>query len=327
MKYDLYFHNDFDGKAAAAIVLAFLESRGDRVEYYVPMDHAADHGRGAGYFNENFFKGKNPGIVLDYRYHPGAAWWFDHHPTAFRTEAWRKRFRSDERHRLDPSYISACHLVYDSLRRDFGWKPLSHLKELAKWLDVVDGARYASAEQVIRFREPALQVALYADRGTEREREARWFIGLLAHRPLAAIAAEPKIKKFVAAFRTRLVAGLAFSKKNIVVDGRVGTLDISGRNLRSIKEGLRFAPFYFYPTLESSIRITEKDGRFNLGWGVNPWRKNNNRLDIGKILKEYYGGGGHRNAGGAGFKTHADAMNAIAELVVMANQNNSVEKR
>ena len=38
MTYDLYFHNDFDGHASAAVMLSFLGGRGDRIGHFVPVD-------------------------------------------------------------------------------------------------------------------------------------------------------------------------------------------------------------------------------------------------------------------------------------------------
>src|SRR5581483_7562722 len=96
MKYDIYFHNDFDGRAAAAIMLAFLRSRGDDAEHFVPLGYEMQDA----YLKENFFathklfKGKrNPPIIVDFAFHPKAAWWFDHHPTTFKREEWREKFK------------------------------------------------------------------------------------------------------------------------------------------------------------------------------------------------------------------------------------------
>src|SRR5579859_7809019 len=126
MKYDIYFHNDFDGRAASAVMLAFLRSRGDDIEHYVPVRYdLIPQWRDEKFFEKHrLFKGRhNPAIIVDFPFHPSAAFWFDHHLTPFRKPGWEKKFKSDKSHRYDDTYRSACALVYDSLKKDFAWKP------------------------------------------------------------------------------------------------------------------------------------------------------------------------------------------------------------
>ena len=145
MLYDVYFHDDFDGRASAAVMLAFLWSRGDDIEHYIPVKYdVIPKWRDERFLEKNkLFKGKhNPAIIVDFPFHPQAAFWFDHHLTPFRKPGWEKKFKPDRERRYDDSYRSACHLVYDSLREGFGWKPPAHLRELVKWLNVIDFAGY-----------------------------------------------------------------------------------------------------------------------------------------------------------------------------------------
>src|SRR5271170_6585603 len=170
MNYDISFHNDFDGRASAAIVLAFLRSRGDDIEHYVPIKYDII----PQWLNEKFLEKHkifrdgqrarhNPAIIVDFPFHPQAAFWFDHHIRPFRKPGWEKKFKPDESHRFAPEYRSACHLVYDSLSEGFGWKPPAHLRELVKWLDIIDFANYKSAKQTIEMKEPALQANVFIE--------------------------------------------------------------------------------------------------------------------------------------------------------------------
>ncbi len=86
MKYDIYFHNDFDGRASAAVMLAFLRSRGDDIEHYIPIKYDVIPKWIDDKFLEKnkLFKGKHsPAIIVDFPYHPQAAFWFDHHIRPF----------------------------------------------------------------------------------------------------------------------------------------------------------------------------------------------------------------------------------------------------
>ena len=133
MTYDIYFHNDFDGRAAAAVMLSFLRSRGDDIEHFIPINYnILDSYLEEDFFAKNrLFRGKhNPAIVVDFAFHPKAAWWFDHHPTVIRKKAWVKKLKSTKFWHYNPEYASCCGQVVSVLRKEFGWKPRSHFKEL-----------------------------------------------------------------------------------------------------------------------------------------------------------------------------------------------------
>ncbi len=89
----------------------------------------------------------------------------DHHVRPFRKEGWEGKFKPDSAHRFEDSYRSACHLVYDSLREGFDWKPPAHLRDLVKWLNVIDFADYKSAEQTSAMKEPAIQANVFIENG------------------------------------------------------------------------------------------------------------------------------------------------------------------
>src|SRR5271155_4749866 len=109
MLYDIYFHNDFDGRASAAVMLAFLRSRGDDIEHFIPVKYdIIPVGTKKQWLDDKFleknklFRGKhNPAIIVDFPYHPQAAFWFDHHLRPFRKPGWEKKFKSDREHRYD----------------------------------------------------------------------------------------------------------------------------------------------------------------------------------------------------------------------------------
>ena len=133
MTYDLYFHNDFDGWASAAVMVSFFECRGDRIGHFVPVDFdLQSQWLDDDFFtNHRLFKGRrNAPVVLDFPFHPGTAFWFDHHLSPFKKEAWRKSSVSDKTHAYRPQYFSCCHMTYDMLKRNFKWRPPAYFKQL-----------------------------------------------------------------------------------------------------------------------------------------------------------------------------------------------------
>jgi hypothetical protein len=315
MQYDIYFHNDFDGRASAAVMLDFLRKRGDDIEHYtaVDFDMQAEYLKDDFFAAHRFFRGKrNPAIVVDFSFHSKAAFWFDHHPTAFKRDDWKKKFRQSKFHQWHPEYLSCCHEVMDRLKEDFSYRPPAHIRELAKWLDVVDGARYDSAKQTIEKKEPALQLNAYVENDLHGAKDDERFIRTLSEHPMAAIIKDPAIKKSIQNDKRATKTGLNYYKKNLKIYGAVAGIILPSSEFGS----LRFAPYYLHPKLLYFGRITKKNKFFTLSFGVNPWRRKENDVHIGEFLKTHFpGAGGHHDVGGAEFKTKKDAERAMEEIV------------
>lgn len=314
MTYDIYFHNDFDGRASAAVLLAFLRERGDRIAHYVSVNFDSM----PQWLDEKFFKkhklftGKrNPAIVVDFPYHPKAAWWFDHHLTAFKKAPWQKKFRPDKFHHHDPSYASACHLVMASLQKSFGWSPPRHIRELAKWLDVIDGAGYTSARQTILMKEPALQANNFIESRTDSKKITLWTIRFLSQKSIEKYADAPIVKESMQGIRRKTAVAVKFYKKNINILGKVMFVDLASVDLG---EAGHYAPYYLYPRFVYLVRFRQKQNFFHIGVSANPWRRSENKIHIGELLRKY-GGGGHKNVGGVEFKTRAKAERAVRDII------------
>lgn len=315
MKYDIYFHDDFDGRASAAVMLSFLHSRGDKIEHFVPVNFdIQDQWLKEGFFKKHkFFRGKrNPAIVVDFLYHPKAAFWFDHHPTTFKRWDWEKKFRPNKFRNWDPEYPSCCSQVFSKLVKHFGFKPPRHLKELAKWLDIVDGARYKSARQVIEMKEPALQIAEFIDRESTKSSLA-WLIELLAQKSVKKVSRLPKIRKTVGKMHAEMKKARNYCGKTMKIFGKVAVVDAS-KNI-SFREQLRFMPFYLRSDIAYAIRIKKIGKKPAISFGANPWRPRSNKIDIGKFLKEHFNGGGHKVVGGAEFRNRKALEKAVSEII------------
>jgi hypothetical protein len=318
MIYDLYFHNDFDGWASASVMLSFLEGRGDRIGHFVPVDFDLQ----AQWLNEDFFakhrlfKGEHHmPVVLDFPFHPHAAFWFDHHLSPFKKETWQKKFREDKTHVYRPQYFSCCHMAYDTLKRNFKWHPPAYFDGLVTWLDVIDGARYASAEQTILMKEPAFAVDNFIDQQRGNPERAEWLIRLLSMHPLVSVAKIPEIATIGRKVRKQAALNLAFYKKNLIARGNVAFIDLT----RHQGKMLRYAPYYLFPEIRYSIRASMKGRLYHLGVGENPWIKNKGKIDIGMLVKKY-GGGGHLTVGATDLKTREEAERAKEEIVEILNK-------
>lgn len=322
--YDVFFHDDFDGRASAAVFLDFLKSRGSKIGRFIPVEHdlketwiksnALDLVAGT--------KKRNPAIVVDFPYHPQAAFWYDHHPTAFRLPEWQKAFQQTPFKRLDASYPSACHLVIDALDQEFGYVPPAHIKELGKWLDVVDGARYDNPFQTIALREPALQIDAYlgvVGRSTYSGQGGRepvlWLIEALAKTPLSKIAKDPRVQEALASVKDETRQSLSFYRRNLKVKGGVGVIDTTDLTTRR----LRYAPYYIAPHSVFAVTVTSRgESHWIVMVGVNPWKRDRSSFDIGALLTRF-GGGGHPYAGAVELKSRADVDRVTDYFVSLFN--------
>lgn len=315
MVYDIYFHNDFDGAASAALLTDFLGKRGDKIGRYFAVGH--------GSFNKNRWlalKFKNPAAVVDFLYHPSAAFWFDHHPTTFLRKEWRRKFKPSRFHCWKADYFSAYHLVFDSLIKNFGYRPSRYFRELVVWVDIDDGARYDSAEQTIKLKESALRVSVFIERNAEKTAVLIKLIKILGKQSLRRIADRPEIKNAVRKFREETKAVLKFYERNLRIFGKVGFADLSGSNLVEMP----FAPFYLRPELSYRLFLKRDGEKFRLSASFNPWSKKKNKIDIGKFLREKYGGGGHYNVGGVSNLYDIKKARKMAdEIIDFLNKNGS----
>jgi hypothetical protein len=309
MTYDIYFHNDFDGRASAAVMLAFLRERGDDIERYVSMTY----GKESAWYNEDFFtqQGKNPVIVVDFTYHPKAAWWFDHHASTFKKPEWKSRYQKDKQHQLSPEYPSCCGLVQAALQKNFGWKPPRHFAAFVKSADMLDGAGYRSARQTIEMKGADLQMNAFIEGFPHTEKEDRLIVELMSKYPLANIVKHPTVAKALAKLNKKVAKSLELHRKNIRVSHNITFIDLKDDPMNGL---LRYAPYYLYPKTKFAIRMRPKGKLWYLGVGVNPWRKPANYPDLGALMRRYHGGG-HKGIGATEFHSKKEAMKAVGEII------------
>lgn len=308
MDYDIYFHNDFDGVASSAVMLSFLRSRGDDIENFHPLNFKikAEWPR---------FTFKNPAIIVDFLYHPKAAFWFDHHPTTFLRDSWKKKFKSSKWLHWGIKYASCCHLALDELAKHYNFKPPRHLKELARWLDVIDGANYKSARQAILKKEPALRLGACIDKKSGDNNFLVWLIKFLSNNSIKSSLKAPEVKNILQSAMREEKLSLGFYEKNIKSFGKISFVDISGKQVSE----LNMAPFYFRPRSRYSIALKGGGNFFHLMVGVNPWRRRETKIHIGRLM-EKYGGGGHKVVGAADFQSREKIDEAVEQIIGILNK-------
>ena len=194
MKVRICFHDKcFDGASSAAIFSRFYHERiNPEAEFlYTGMTHKA-----SAPFEDGTFDGDENAIV-DFKYSssPLLTWWFDHHQSAFLKPEDAEHFKHDHSGKkfYDPTYKSCTKLLADIASSKFGFdaKPLA---DLIKWGDIIDGAQFASAEEAVGLKEPAMQLALVIEAAPEPYLVPR-IIPDLSELSLAEMVQLPLVKK------------------------------------------------------------------------------------------------------------------------------------
>jgi hypothetical protein len=280
----------FDGAASAAVFTRFLR------ETSPDLAHAPVSYKGLLYEPNAPPPGQKlrPGAInaiLDYRYSTSEllTWYFDHHVSAFQEAGTEAHFRRDASGKKfhDGAYGSCTQLVIDIARERFDWQA-PDLAELVRWSDIIDAARFESAEAASSFEEPAMAIAAVVQEQGDDALCAQ-VIPLLASRPLAEIAAMPIIASRLAPIKSRHEA----LKKRMGETGEqrrdVAFFDLADAPTDTVA---KFVGYLLFPTAQYSVVLSRNSKRIKVSVGFNPWARRPRAHHIASIC-ERYGGGGH----------------------------------
>ena len=321
MQVRVFYHDKcFDGACSASLFTRFHRecfggSAGAEYEY-----HGLVHRAGA-LFDERDFVGDENAIV-DFKYSASEkiTWWFDHHLSAFLTPEdnadylARKASGADGGRKFyDASYVSCTGFIADIAAAKFGFD-VSKLGELIKWANIVDGAKYESAEAAVEMAEPAMQLTAVIESAGEDGIVQR-MIPLLTEMSLGEVLAQPFVAERLPGLMERHWAGVQLIKERAKCEGGVISFDITDQPTEGYN---KFIPYYLHPEGTYNVGLSKSSFRTKVAVGTNPWTK----VPASKLVNlaaicERYGGGGHARVGAISFPAdrEEDARRAAAEIV------------
>lgn len=310
MLFNFYFHGDFDGRAAAAIALWFLKKNGDRVRKYTPVDYELIKE----WVRPHFFSKRSAGAkvaIFDFPFHPQATIWYDHHETPFRNPAWAKVFKPSPFKQWNPEYKSCASQTLDRLSEAFQVKPPRHLKDLAYWGDMIDGAMYRSAKQAHFGQAAALKVMDFMDAPENKGKSLGWLIKLMSEQPLEKVARHPRVYSRTVELNQEKKTSLSFYRAHTKLLGQVAYVDET--KARTVR--LRFVPVMIYPRAKYVVRRRLSGGWYHFSVGVNPWNIPSKHPNLGDLMKRY-GGGGHKKIGATDFPEDQGRADRITKEII-----------
>src|SRR5665213_3142025 len=267
----IFYHDKcFDGACSASVFTRFHRECFGKVDQY---DYRGLVHRAGALFDESeFIGGENAIVDFKYSASPKVTWWFDHHLSAFLTPEDQKDFergQADGSQRMrkfyDPKYVSCTSLIADVARLNFGFDT-SPLAELIEWADIVDGAKYQSAQAAVEMAAPAMKLTMVIE--SSGEGFVPRVIPLLTEMSLQDVLDQPFVQAQLGPLMERHVAGIQLLRERTVLDRGVVTFDITDQ----LAEGYnKFIPYYLHPAATYNVGLSRSSFRTKVGVGTNPW--------------------------------------------------------
>ncbi|HVZ84347.1 MAG TPA: DHH family phosphoesterase [Terracidiphilus sp.] len=326
MRVRVFYHDKcFDGACSASLFTRFHReciAKGAAYEY-----HGLVHRAGA-LFDESEFTGDENAIV-DFKYSPSPkiTWWFDHHQSAFLTEADHQHFLACQRDPacaarkfFNPDYTSCTKFLADIGAEKFGFDT-APMADMIHWANIVDGALYDSPEQAVEMPAPAMKLTLIIE-STQDPAFIPRLIPLLTEMPLSEVLEQDFVAPLLPPLLERHQEAIKLIRERS--EEKDGTIffDITDHLLEGFN---KFIPYYLHPQATYSIGLSKSSFRTKVAVGSNPWTK----ADPAKMVNlaqvcERYGGGGHARVGAISFPPDRadEARKAAAEIVAELRAKN-----
>lgn len=316
----LYHDNCFDGLASAAVFSTFYRRKvapGADIEYE-GLTHKAGQRIG-----EELF-GSHENVIVDFKYSASnkLTWWFDHHESAFLSEADELHFRRDQSGRKfhDPSFKSCTKFIASVTRNTFGFEDPG-LKELIHWADIIDGAQFPSAQFAVELKEPAMRLMTVIE-ATHDPNLLHRIIGLMQQKPIADVLNEPEVRStFEGLYENHLKTIDLMRERATCTDGVI-YYDMSDRNFDGQN---KFIPYYLFPESVYCVGVSLSAVRAKVSVGSNPWSPRERSENLAKLC-EQYGGGGHAVVAAISFKPEELAAAQAAAREIAGRLQASLKK-
>ncbi len=292
----LHFHAQcFDGVVSAVIARAYLTEREEWPDpTLIPVTYAVQQD-----WLKTAFGPRT--AVIDFLFHPEARFWADHHETAF---VGPRPQRMEPLWFYDPKAGSCAGLLGRVLsERKFDTQRFS---ELIAWAERIDAARYASPEEAVFARAPALLVN--ASLTAASPDDCIELVRFLEAGSLSEAARLPSVSARARLVQHQVEAGLALVQRAIRSQDGVATFIVDAPPDTVVH---RYAPYLYAPNARYSIGLIRSPDRIRLSAMRNPWREFQS-IHLGSLLARF-GGGGHERVGSATFGP-SDAQRAMQAL-------------
>jgi hypothetical protein len=292
----LYHGNCFDGVSSAAIFTKFYRAKINPAAEiaYTPTMHRA----GNAFDSEQFDGDENAIVDFKYSSDERLTWWFDHHQSAFLSEADEKHFLADTSGKkfLDTTSKSCAEFIARIAREQFDYADDS-LDELIEWARIIDGALYESPAQCVELRSSALKLMQVIE-GEKDTSFCEKIIRYLTEKSLDEVVGSEEVQAKLKPILEQHWNTVELIKRKAKYERGVVRFDLTEDGIDGYN---KFIPYYFYPQTTYNVALTRSPQRTKISVGSNPWSPRPRLHNIAEIC-ERYGGGGHAVVGAVSLK-------------------------
>jgi hypothetical protein len=217
---------------------------------------------------------------------------------------------------FDSSYTSCTGWIAHIASTKFNME-IAPLEELIYWADIVDGAKYESAEAAVGMAAPAMKLTMVIESATDSALVQR-IIPLLTAMPLEQVLDQPFVQELLGPLLQRHREAIELIRERSVCERGVITFDITDQPTEGYN---KFIPYFLHPEGTYNVGLSKSSFRTKVSVGTNPWtRKPVSELANLAAICERYGGGGHARVGAISFpvdredQARAAAKEIAAEL-------------
>jgi hypothetical protein len=282
-----YHDRCFDGASSAAFFTRLYRAKfdPDAKLTYRGLVHRAGQ-----LFDEGMFN-CDENVIVDFKYSSSKrlTWWFDHHQSAFLSEADAEHFRRDTSGRkfYNPEFRSCTKLISHIAATHFGFRS-PDLDELVYWADLIDGAQYPDAQTAVEMKDPATQITLVIEGARDPDFVPR-LIPQLATMPLHEIAALPQIREEFQRLYNQHLKWTEIIRTRGQLERGVLYFDVADQNIEGFN---KFIPYHLFPEAVYTVSISRSPERIKIAVGSSPWKPAREPANLATIC-ERFGGGGH----------------------------------
>lgn len=292
----VYFHADFDGVVAAAILV--------RLSNVHPELHAVNYHMKSEWASMCL---KKPAAVVDFLFHPDADIWFDHHSDPFLKSEWKTNFlkRQHEWMSWDVNGLSCPVVISEHVKMAKSIR--AHFIDYNRWSAKIDSAAYSSPSEATDLENPYIllsKIISYKENISYLSK----IVMMISKYGIEKIFDDPKISKLAQDIR-KIDLEVRKELEHITsYDGMVVVFDQSQFDWPY----QRYYPYLIHPNASFVIGIYKSEVSYTISVGSNPW-KSQPEIDLAKLCSSL-GGGGHKTVAGVVVPTSARAKETAKQI-------------
>ncbi len=314
----IYFHKDFDGLVAAALFLRINE-----LSQLIGADSvtlkSVDYDIKENWLKTNLQK---PNVVIDFLYHPKADWWFDHHVSTFLNSRHKEQYSNSDKQFWDASYPSCAALIKTNLQQQcslfMGVEEynivVNRFREWIHWSNIIDNANYNDPAQVVELKSPSLQINATLSYEIEETYLQHLIFAAKLYQPDEVVHTayvKDKVQKILSLQEDYLSI---FKNHYKIIPKKTVYFDYVKKEIPF----QRYFTYYFEPDAFYSIGLYNRNGKFAISVGKNPWLEFTSK-NIGEICKRF-GGGGRINVGSIIVDEYSKAVEIVETITKSLSQ-------